>query len=85
MVLRLAYGTNKYKQTRDTVIQDDTNKILVAISLFIGGTILSLSGSLSLEPVMFSLMIHNPCRMRQNHDAWLPLAAYIHDPSSLVG
>jgi hypothetical protein len=67
----------------DRVIHDQRNEILVPICLFIDGTVLSLSGSLSLEPVMFSLMIHNQ-QTRRNHEAWLPLG-YIHDPTNLVG
>lgn len=72
-----------YKRTMDRVISDKDKEILVPICLFIDGTVLSLSGSLSLEPVMFSLMIHNR-QTRRNHEAWLPLG-YIHDPSNLVG
>jgi Cobalamin biosynthesis protein CobT (nicotinate-mononucleotide:5, 6-dimethylbenzimidazole phosphoribosyltransferase) len=72
-----------YKRTHDQVIQDGDNEILVPICLFIDGTVLSLSGSLSLEPVMFSLMIHNR-KTRHSHEAWLPLG-YIHDPSNLAG
>jgi hypothetical protein len=72
-----------YKRTKEMVIMDEVNEILIPICLFIDGTVLSLSGSLSLEPVMFSLMIHNR-QTRRNHEAWLPLG-YIHDPSSIVG
>jgi hypothetical protein len=72
-----------YKRTMDRVITDHQNEILVPICLFIDGTVLSLSGSLSLEPVMFSLMIHNR-ETRQKHEAWLPLG-YIHDPTNLAG
>jgi hypothetical protein len=63
-------------------VADEMNEILVPICLFNDGTVLSLSGSLSLEPVLFSLMIHNR-ETQKSHDAWLPLG-YINDPSNLV-
>lgn len=72
-----------YKRTKDKFVADDMNEILVPICLFIDGTVLSLSGSLSLEPVLLSLMIHNR-ETRKSHEAWLPLG-YINDPSNLVG
>lgn len=65
------------------VVTDELHEILVPICLFIDGTVLSLSGSLSLEPVMMSLMIHNR-DTRKNPNAWVPLG-YIHDPTSLPG
>lgn len=68
-----------YERTR----RSDRTQILVPICLFIDSTVLSLSGSLSLEPVMFSLMIHNR-ETRKQPDAWLPLG-YIHDPTSIPG
>jgi hypothetical protein len=67
----------------EQVISDGDNEILVPICLFIDGAVLSLSGSLSLKPVMFSLMIQNR-ETRQNSEAWHPLG-YIHDPTSLAG
>ena len=72
-----------YDKTRRSALKDDNSEILVPICLFIDSTVLSLSGSLSLEPVMFSLMIHNR-QTRKKPDAWLPLG-YIHDPTSVVG
>jgi len=42
-----------------------------------------MSGSLSLEPVMLSLMIHNR-ETRKNPKAWRPIG-YVHDPSSIPG
>jgi hypothetical protein len=72
-----------YKRTQRSAITNPDNEILVPICLFIDGTVLSLSGSLSLEPVMFSLMLHNR-ETRKRPEAWLPLG-YIHDPSSIPG
>jgi len=72
-----------YERTLRMSVKDKDNEILVPICLFIDGTVLSLSGSLSLEPVMFSLMIHNR-ETRKNPKSWLPLG-YIHDPTSLAG
>ena len=72
-----------YKRTQRSAITNPDNEILVPICLFIDGTVLSLSGSLSLEPVMFSLMIHNR-ETRKRPEAWLPLG-YINDPSSMPG
>jgi hypothetical protein len=72
-----------YKRTQTSIVTDADTEILVPICLFIDSTILSLSGTLSLEPVMFSLMIHNR-ETRKNPEAWLPLG-YIHDPTSLAG
>jgi hypothetical protein len=72
-----------YERTHKLVITEETNDILVPICLFIDSTVLSQSGSLSLEPVLFSLMIHNR-ETRKRSDAWLPLG-YIHDPTSIPG
>ena len=56
-----------YDRTQAATITDPANEILVPIwCLFIDGTVLSLSGSLALEPVMFSLMIHNRERPVKN-------------------
>ena len=72
-----------YKRTQAAVVTDTEKEILIPICLFIDSTVLSLSGSLSLEPVMFSLMIHNR-ETRKNPVSWLPLG-YINDPTSLPG
>jgi hypothetical protein len=72
-----------YERTYKTVVNDPDNEILVPICLFIDSTVLSMSGSLSLEPVMMSLMIHNR-ETRKNPEGWLPLGD-IHDPMSIVG
>jgi hypothetical protein len=65
------------------VVKDLDNEILVPICLFIDSMVLSMYGSLSQEPVMMSLMIHNH-ETRKKTESWLPLG-YIHDPSSIVG
>jgi hypothetical protein len=72
-----------YKRTQAKVVTNADDELLIPICLFIDSTVLSLSGSLSLEPVMFSLMIHNR-ETRKNHEAWLPLG-YIHDPTNIAG
>ena len=72
-----------YKRTQTSVLTDEGTEILIPICLFIDSTVLSLSGTLSLEPVMFSLMIHNR-ETRKNPLAWLPLG-YINDPTSIPG
>jgi hypothetical protein len=72
-----------YERTRRSVLKSEDDEILVPICLFIDGTVLSLSGSLSLEPVMMSIMIHNR-ETRKKPDAWVPLG-YIHDPTSIPG
>jgi hypothetical protein len=72
-----------YKRTQEQVVTDPENEILVPICLFIDSTVLSLSGSLSIEPIMFSLMLHNR-ETRQKPEAWLPIG-YINDVSSIVG
>jgi hypothetical protein len=61
-----------YKRTQRSAITNPDNEILVPICLFIDKTVLSLSGSLSLERIMFSLMIHNR-ETRKRPEAWLPL------------
>lgn len=50
-----------YERTNRMFVKDPDNEmLLVPICLFInGGTIISVSESLPLEPVMMSLMIHN--------------------------
>jgi hypothetical protein len=71
-----------YQRTQSQVLSPDPkHKILIPICLFIDSTVLSLSGSLSLEPIMFTLMIHNR-ETRQRPEAWLPLG-YINDLSCI--
>jgi hypothetical protein len=72
-----------YQRTQAQDIHDPQHELLIPICLFIDSTVLSLSGSLSLEPIMFSIMIHNR-ETRQKPEAWLPLG-YINDLSSIAG
>lgn len=72
-----------YARTQKGLMIDNDNEILVPICLFIDGTVLSMSGSLSLEPVMMSVMLHNR-ETRKNPKAWRPLG-YVNDPSSIPG
>jgi hypothetical protein len=72
-----------YARTQKGLISDVEKQILVPICLFIDGTVLSMSGSLSLEPVMLSVMIHNR-ETRKKPKAWRPIG-YIHDLNSIAG